>query len=152
MTLKDRIVGLFDQFEHAIVVAYTDARSNSGQSIGAERLRDYCPDHAPINRLDRLVRTEAEHEKRHREMGRAFLSECGASIKRPPISSGVAAMLIVMRNAADGDMPDASDYLVIRDSAFEAQIIGALVRPYLSDEWRAAVQSLDYAKIMDGAA
>jgi len=52
------------------------------------------------------------------------------------------------RQAKKAVLPLATDYLIIRHTAFEAELLGYLVREHLADAWHVAVEHYDYAKLM----
>ena len=71
-------------------------------------------------------------------------------------ASSTAAKLCLMSNAARGAfktaMPKATAFLELRQTAVEAEVLGFLCRHALTVEWCKAVDSLDFAKLMQVAA
>lgn len=118
-----------------------------------DKLADSADGHAEVNALhdytqDRdwqlasLLGRETANERQHRkgsEAPKAF-------------GVGAAARLQIMTNAAYGaslpKMPSAHLFLTMRQTAIEAEVIGYLLRGHLSQEWRNAVDSIDYSKLM----
>jgi hypothetical protein len=105
-------------------------------------LRDYAENISWSDNLCALLGKEAANERQHRSRRPSV----------PGFSVEVAAKLLLMENirsgAAKEAMPSATAFLVFRQTAAEAQVIGFLIREYLDQEWRQAVESLDYAKLM----
>jgi hypothetical protein len=137
---KKRIDTLWDGFREAINAAYTEAdkkRDNDGTC-----LRDYAENISWSDALGSLLARETTNERQHR---RNRPSVSGFSVES-------AAKLILMEQARTGaaasEMPRATAFLVFRQSAVEAQVIGFLAKKHLPAEWRAAIAKLDYAKLM----
>jgi hypothetical protein len=138
---------LWREFRAAITKAYR-VHANNGSIFTDDFacLRDYAEDVSMVDALAELVDRETENERKHRSNRRAV----------PGFSSGTAARLILMENARKGaemgKMPRASAFLVLRQTAVEAEVIGFIIREYLPKPWRDAVAGIDYAKLMKGAA
>lgn len=139
MQAKREISALWEQFEDAISEAYKEKQYD--QFVGC--LRDYARDQSMHHALERLLGRETAHERRHRR---------GAPYLPSSFPIGSAAKLLIMEAAKNGAeskrMPDATIFLVWRDSAAEAHLVGYLARAHLSQTWRDAVKALDYAKLM----
>ncbi len=54
----------------------------------------------------------------------------------------------MLKGAEMTEMPKATAFLVLRQTAVEAQVIGFLIKANLSADWREEVASLDYAELM----
>jgi hypothetical protein len=107
-------------------------------------LRDYAENISWSDNLASLLGREAANERQHRA-------------HRPSVSGfsvETAAKLLLMENIRFGAtkeaMPSATAFLVFRQTAAEAQVIGFLIREFLDQEWRQAVVTLDYSKLMKG--
>jgi hypothetical protein len=105
-------------------------------------LRDYAENISWSDNLAALLGREATNERQHRSNRPSV----------PGFSVETAAKLLVMENIRSGAtkeaMPSATTFLVFRQTAAEAQVIGFLVREYLDQEWRQAVENLDYSRLM----
>ncbi len=130
------------EFRRAIDKTYHEATPGMGDG---QALHDYVEDMSYSDDLSALLGRETANERQHRHNRP---SPAGFSV-------GSAAMLILMRMAADGseltEMPKASKFLTCRQTAVEAEVIGYLCRKNLSLAWREAVRVLDYAKLMQAA-
>jgi hypothetical protein len=130
------------EFRNAINKTYMAHEKD--HSHESQALRDYA-EVAWSDDLAALLGRETANERQHR---RNQPSPDGFSV-------GCAAMLILMRMAADGSeltqMPSAAKFLTCRQSAVEAEVIGYLCRNNLTQAWREAVRVLDYAKLMQVA-
>jgi hypothetical protein len=140
MNTKTRIDNLWEQFRKAIDAAYADAdkkREENGQC-----LRDYARDISWSDNLAGLLRRETANEKQHRS-GRPSV---------PGFSSETASKLVLMNQVGCGallqTMPNATEFLVFRQTAAEARVIGFLVKKFLTVDWRVGLAELDYAKLM----
>ena len=137
MNTKQTIDHLWAQLRNAVNQAYAD-------SEGLSALHDYAEDISWTDAMSALLGRETANERRHRS-------------NRPSVagfSKESAAKLILMHNALEGadkdSLPPATDFLICRQTAIEAQVVGFLARVFLPLEWRQAVKALDYAKLMQG--
>jgi hypothetical protein len=136
MKTTDQINNLWSEFREAIDKTYKLA----GPDDDGVCLHDYASDVSWHDDLAKLLGRETANERQHR------------GTRRATFSAGSAAKLILMSQAVFGAsyeyMPKASIFLVARDTAAIAEVIGWIARKNLSDTWRQAVKSLDYAKLM----
>jgi hypothetical protein len=140
MQTKKQIDTLWDGFRTAIDAAYKEAdkkRDDNGTC-----LRDYAQNISWSDALAGLLSRETANERQHRR-------------NEPPVPSfspETAAKLILMNQAHDGarlrTMPRATEFLVFRQSAAEARVIGFLAKRFLPMGWREAIAGLDYSKLM----
>lgn len=139
MKAKQQISTLWESLRDAIDAAYS---SRMKANTGADVLRDYARDQTWNDALANLLETETTNEKQHR-------SNRPGPKDFPAMS---AAKLILCNNVAVGSQlsacPPATDFLRYRKTAVEAQVIGWLIREQITDEWRAQVAALDYARLM----
>ena len=143
MTDTQKINKLWAQFREAINTAYKVSQ-RPGNALDDENcLHDYAENVSMQDDLAALLGRETANERRHRRNSAAPAG----------FSAGTAAMLILMRNAADGafltEMPKATKFLVLRQTAVEAEVIGYLARHALTGEWCKAVREFDYAEMMN---
>ena len=140
MTNTQVISNLWQEFREAINKAYAATKNDAYDATSG--LRDYAEDTGWVDDLQTLLDTEMANERQHRK-GRPMVAGFGA---------GAAARLILMqtasRQALKGELPASTDYLIIRHTAFEAELIGYLVREQLHKDWHKAIESFDYAKLM----
>jgi hypothetical protein len=138
MTNTQVINNLWQEMREAINRAYAKAGNNQDLIC----LRDYAENISWSDDLQKLLDTETANERQHR----------GTRPQVVGFSAGTAAKLILMQNVIKGarlfKLPSAVDYLRYRHSAFEAEVIGFLVRSQLEKDWFRAVESYDYAKLM----
>jgi hypothetical protein len=142
MDTKKTINLLWVELRQRINQAYAVAdKARNGDGIC---LRDYAENISWSDNLAALLGKEAAHERQHRAPRPSV----------PGFSVEVAAKLLLMENIRSGAtkeaMPSATAFLVFRQTAAEAQVIGFLIREYLNQDWRQAVESLDYSKLMKG--
>jgi hypothetical protein len=142
MNVTKQVNSLWAEFRKAINSSY--AVGNRTQDDDLVCLRDYAENVSWSDDLSALLGRETANERKHRQSGNGLAPH--------GFSAGTASMLILMRAAADGafmtEMPRATTFLVLRQTAAEAQLIGFLCRHALSAEWCKAVRALDYAKLM----
>lgn len=128
---------LWNELREAINKTYELDKSDDSQC-----LRDYAENISWSDALAELVGRETANERQHRSNRPSV----------PGFSCGTAARLILMNNVAKGarmdSMPSAMAFLVLRQTAVEAEVIGWLIRKHLDPNWIAAVENLDYAKLM----
>lgn len=133
-------VGLRQRINQAYAVA-DKTRNDDGMC-----LRDYAENISWSDNLAALLGREAANERQHRSNRPST----------PGFSVETASKLLLMENIRSGaskdKMPSATTFLVFRQTAAEAQVIGFLVREYLDQEWRQAVENLDYSRLMKGEA
>ena len=143
MNTHQQLNQLWNQMRDAIDAAYKQekADNNSGAAI-TKALRDYARDISWTDSLAALVGRETANERQHRQ-------------NRPSprgFSGGDAANLIGMNCGSRGSdllqMPSAAEFLVFRQTAVEAQVVGFLAKQFITPEWKAAVAKFDYAKLM----
>lgn len=95
--------------------------------------------------LAALLGREAANERQHRK-GKPD------SVTLPNVSIDTATKLILLGNVESGtrlpEMPSALGMLQIRHTALEAEVIGFIVREFLSDGWKQRAGRLDYFKVM----
>lgn len=134
---------LWNEFREAINRAYQTNGKGEAFTDDFGCLRDYADFMGDA--LQQLLDRETANERQHRSHRPAV----------PGFSAGTAARLILMENARKGaelsEMPRATAFLVLRQTAVEAEVIGYIVRDYLPKPWRDAVANLDYAKLMKAA-
>lgn len=140
MSTKTEVNKLWEQFRQAINAAYAEAdKANDEDGMC---LKDYAEDISWHDDLAKLLGREAANERQHRRSSRAPAD----------FSIDTASKLILMSSAAFGaskdTMPKATAFLMLRQTAVEAETIGFLARKHLSQEWRDAVNGMDYAKLM----
>jgi hypothetical protein len=140
MSNKSKIDKLWNQFRESINLAYADAENEN--SDDKRCLRDYAENISWSDSLNALLAREIENERQHRR-------------NRPAVSgfsAETAAKLILMQQAKDGatalKIPNATSFLIFRQSAVESQVIGFIIKKYLTAEWRAELVELDYPKLM----
>jgi hypothetical protein len=134
---------LWDEMQEFINAAYRDG---SGTNNPESLLKDYATNQSWTDALGRLLDAETANERRHRN-GRP-------QGWKAPMSNVTAARLILLGNFADGsetkEMYPATIFLRWRQTAAEMHVVGCLCRTNakISDDWRAEVRALDYAKLM----
>jgi hypothetical protein len=142
MSTKTKVDKLWDELRGTINKAYAAA----GDNEDLQALRDYAENVSWSDDLAALLGRETANERQHRRNRPTV----------PGFSAGTAAQCILMNNVrmgAEGDeMPSAVKFLVCRQTAIEAEVIGFLIRDYLSPEWCAAVNTLDYSELMKASA
>lgn len=109
-------------------------------------LRDYAENISWSDDLEKLLREETANEKQHR----------GTRSVRG-FSSQDAAKLVLCGNVLSGSrlkqIPSALTFITYRKSAAEANLIGWIVKEFITPEWLALVESKDYGQLMkDGEA
>jgi hypothetical protein len=96
--------------------------------------------------LAKLEKAEQADERAHRGFGPNY-----AQYHRP-VSVNHCARLQILHQAGEGAkrgvMPPATDFLVCRRAAIEAQILGVLVAPHAPAGWIDACVALDYAAVV----
>jgi hypothetical protein len=141
MSTAHKINTLWEQFRAAIDATYADGLSRDVEE--AHSLRDYAQNISWHDDLAALLGREAANERQHRR---------NSPHPRYKFTVGSAAKLILMHQAASGSklsaMPSSTLFLVARQTAVEAEVIGYLCREHLTEEWRKELGSLDYAKLM----
>jgi hypothetical protein len=146
MTNHQQLNNLWNQMRDAIDAAYKQEKAddNSGAAITGA-LRDYARDISWTDALAALVGRETANERQHRQ-------------NRPSprgFSAGDAANLIVMNCVMRGSerfgMPSGAEFLVFRQTAVEAEVVGFLAKQFITLEWKQAVQKFDYSKLMQAA-
>jgi hypothetical protein len=107
-------------------------------------LRDYAKDQSWSDDLEKLLASETANERQHRN---------ARSVRG--FSSQDAAKLIICNNVLRGSeleqIPSALTFISFRASAAEANLLGYLIRGFVTPEWKASVESLDYADCMKTA-
>lgn len=141
MKLQKQIDGLWNELAAFIDSAHAGCTDAGMLGDYTTKGGGWCRD------LDNLVEREAANEKKHRNFSpRGY---------KAPISSVVAAKLILLGNFADGSQkiiaPLASEMLIYRHTAVEMGAIGYLCRAVVTDDFRNRVRALDYAQIMKAA-
>lgn len=133
------IDSLWDDFRKAINATYAQS---TGWRDDRDCLRDYAEDISWNDALCGLLGRETANERRHRS-GRPSV---------PGFSNQTAAKLILMAQASNGsiqtDMSKGTEFLMYRQTAAEARLIGWLIRESVTKEWRDAVNSIDYTELM----
>ena len=137
---KQKVDKLWEEMRAAINAAYAEAdkkRDDDGTC-----LRDYAENISWSDALASLLARETANERQHRRNRPSV----------PGFSVESATKLILMEQAragaVAGEMPRATAFLVFRQSAVEAQVIGFLAKKHLSADWCASVAELDYARLM----
>src|SRR4051812_33833466 len=118
---------LWKEFRNAINVTYAVGARTKNDDL--QCLRDYAENISWSDDLAALLGRETANERQHRR-------------NRPAVagfSNETAAKLILMGNVAKGammaEMPKATAFLVLRQTAVEAEVIGFLCRHALTGEW-----------------
>jgi hypothetical protein len=139
---KDRhahIARIWSQMRDDIDKTY---QANVGED--AKSLRDYARNQSWSDDLERLLAEETGNERQHRSQ---------RSVRG--FSSSDAAKLIISGNVLRGTeltaMPSALTFISFRHSAAEANLLGYLIRANVTQEWKDAVSSLDYAECMEAS-
>lgn len=141
MNTHQRINQLWTELHDAIDSAY------ASHSVKDEKnaLRDYARDISWSDATEKLLKSETENERQHRQ----FRSVRGFSVQD-------AAKLIICENVLRGSelqtMPSALTFISFRASAAEANLLGYLIRDFVTPEWKVAVKSLGYFECMKAAA
>lgn len=124
------------------IINRTYAESDRDESKNA--LRDYAEDISWSDDLEKLLSEETHNEKQHR----------GQRSMRG-FSTQDAAKLILCTNVLRGSelstMPSALTFIQFRATAAEANLIGYLIRDFVTPEWRALVEAYDYSDLMKQA-
>jgi len=151
MNTKQKIDKLWDELRGAINKAYADADKlvraggKAGHLDHRNCLRDYAENVSWSDDMSALLGREIANERQHRRNRPTV----------PGFSAGTAAQCLLMNNVRRGaegkEMPSSVKFLVCRQTAVEAEIIGFIIRDYLPKEWREAVNALDYAELMKEA-
>ena len=142
MTTKTKIDRLWEQFQNAIDAADAEGQKQHSADghAAVNALRDYTSDRSW--RMNALVGRETANERQHRRTSSAPAS----------FTVGSAAKLHLMNAAAYGstksEMPLATLFLTMRQTAAEAEVIGYLCSATLSQTWRDELETIDYAKLM----
>ena len=140
MTPSKKITTLWQVFRTIIDRAYVEREKQYNPE--AESLRDYVKDMAQVDALEELLDREATNEREHRH---------GWPSDNRKFSARTAAKLIIMHNAVTGSrfpaaIP-ASHFLIYRQSAVEAEVIGYLCRFSLDCGWVSELDALDYVAL-----
>jgi len=107
-------------------------------------LRDYAENISWSDDLNKLLAEETHNEKQHRHTRtvRGF-------------SAQDAAKLILCGNVLRGselrEMPSALTFITYRKTAAEGNLIGWIIREFITPEWRALVEAKDYSELMQAA-
>jgi hypothetical protein len=140
MRTKQKVDSLWRQFRTAVNASYNAAK----MAEDGESLRDYAENISWHDAMSGLLGRETANERRHRSRRPSI----------PGFSNETAAKLVLMQQAADGselhEMPAATEFLIFRQTAAEARVIGWLIREHITAEWRAEFDTLDYAELMKG--
>jgi hypothetical protein len=140
MNTKQQITSLWKQFREAINSAYAEVDKKRDEN--GICLRDYAENISWSDNLATLLDRETANERQHRSNRPSI----------PGFSAETAAKLILLNQASNGagqeQLPQSTAFLVFRQTAVEAQVIGFLAKNYLSPEWHQAVNALNYAKLM----
>jgi len=140
ISTKAKIDKLWEQFRTAIDAAYTEADRQHNEDGSC--LRDYARNISWSDNLAGLLNRETANERRHRSNRPSV----------PGFSSETASKLVLMNQVEAGAslkaMPRATEFLVFRQTAAEARVIGFLAQKFLALEWREGLTELDYAKLM----
>lgn len=141
MTKSHVIKNLWQEMREAINKTYAQ-RPDPENDHDADCLRDYAEDISWSDDLAALLGRETANERQHRNNRPAV----------PGFAASTAAKLILMENVRKGaemsQLPRATAFLVLRQTAVEAEVIGFLIRENLAKEWKDAIASLDYAQLM----
>lgn len=141
MTNTQVIANLWQELREAINQTYKESKPGDDSQC----LRDYAENISWSDNLAALLGRETANERQHRRNRHMVIG----------FSAGTAAKLILMNNVVKGAqmtaMPSATAFLVLRQTACEAEVIGYLCREYLPIDWIRAVDTFDYAKLMQAA-
>ena len=144
MNTTQTINGLWQELRQAINRTYEASQQNHLNRVldDAQCLRDYAENISWSDDLAALLGRETANERQHRTNRPSV----------PGFSANTAAKLILMTNVSEGaelpELPKATMFLVLRQTAVEAEVIGYLIQSQLSPEWHKAVKSFDYAALM----
>ena len=137
MNTKQTIDSLWEQFRKAINETYAN-----GKNHNSECLRDYAENISWSDSLAALLGRETANERQHRSNRPSV----------PGFSNETAAKLIIMNQVFAGSsldtMPQATEFLVFRQTAAEARVIGYLIRNRLDSKWGQTLGQFDYSKLM----
>ena len=140
MKTHDHISQIWQDLRETINQAYKASSSSDEGSA----LRDYAENISWHDDLEKLLASEVTNERQHR----------GTRSVRG-FSSQDAAKLILCGNILRGseltEMPSALTFITLRPSAAEANLIGYLIREFVTPEWKQAVESYDYSELMKNA-
>ena len=125
-----------------INAAYASDKSiANSKSDEIAALRDYAENISWHDDLEKLLREETANEKQHR----------GTRAVRG-FSSQDAAKLVLCGNVLQGarlkQIPSALTFITFRKGAAEANLLGWLVREFVTPEWSALVEAKDYSQLM----
>ena len=144
LNTHQHITQIWSGLRDAIDTAYAASQKKEFNADGLSEvncLRDYAQNISWNDSLEKLLRSEVQNEMQHR----------GTRPVRG-FSSQDAAKLIICNNVLRGSelktIPSALTFITFRPSAAEANLIGYLIRAYLTPEWKQSVQSLDYSECM----
>jgi hypothetical protein len=139
MNTKQKIDKLWDETRQAINHTY---ELYEKVNENAACLRDYAENISWSDNLAALLGRETANERQHRS-------------NRPSVSgfsNETAAKLIIMNQIEAGAllkvMPRATEFLVFRQTAAEARVIGFLIRNAITAEWRKLLATMDYSELM----
>lgn len=142
MNTKQVVDKLWQEMREAINVTYESAPNTASFKDDKACLRDYAENISMSDDLAGLLGRETANERQHRRNRPSV----------PGFSNETAAKVILMDNMREGalraDMPQATEFLVFRQTAAEAHVLGFLIRENLSAEWREQILTLDYSKLM----
>ena len=150
MNTKQKIDKLWDETRQYINAAYAEAEKTyttfpHGSNPGS-CLRDYAEDISWSDSMRALLGRETANERQHRSNRPSI----------PGFSNESAAKLILMGNIEFGtresSMPQATEFLVVRQTAAEARVIGYLIQEHVTDDWRNRLAELDYSALMKAGA
>jgi len=139
--VTQQINRLWERMQAAIDAAY-----DHGKTDEAAALRDYASNVSMNGAIEKLLADETANERQHRR----GWPHANDSVIGPM----VAARLLLVTKFAEGSelkaMPPATDWLIYRRTAVEAELLGWLSRHAVLDDFRAECKTLDYAKLMNG--
>lgn len=145
MNTKQTIDKLWDEMRDVIDLAYKTSSHKATGDIRSTPLRDYARDMSWADNLAALLGRETANERQHRNNRPA---PAGFSINS---AAKLILMNCVMRGSDKENLPPSTDFLVYRQSAVEAEVLGFLIKPELPLSWKQELQKLDYVELMKTA-
>jgi hypothetical protein len=154
MNKSKQIESLWDTFQAAIDAAYKDATKDWNDDP-RYCLRNYASNVGWHDEMQLLIDKETEEERKHRK-ARPYVVGEGNKFY---VSAINAAKLLLMTGAADVVSKDTKNaslssippapfrWLMIRRTIAEAELLGWIVRDYLTVEWCEQVKAIDYTKL-----
>lgn len=143
MNTKQFVDANWNEMRRAINKTYAESNNPTDPKRNDKAcLRDYAENISWSDNLSALLGREIANERQHRKNRPSV----------PGFSNETAAKVILLNNIHDASkldtMPNATEFLVFRQTAAEARVIGYLIRHNLHDSWHESVKMTDYSKYM----